>query len=87
MDEDGNKKLNFEEFKTGLEEIELELSEDEINEIFKKFDTDEDENISVDEFIVGIRVIFFAYFLILLNVLGKNRLIKRNVLYVVQTKN
>jgi len=56
MDEDGNKKLNLEEFKTGLEEIELELSEDEINEIFKKFDTDEDENISVDEFIVGIRV-------------------------------
>jgi len=56
MDEDGNKKLNLEEFKTGLEEIHLELSEDEINEIFKKFDTDEDGNISVDEFIIGIRV-------------------------------
>ncbi|KYN37804.1 Calcyphosin-like protein [Trachymyrmex septentrionalis] len=55
MDDDGNKKLNFEEFKTGLEETGLELSEDEINEIFKKFDTDEDANISVEEFLVGIR--------------------------------
>ncbi|KAL6431076.1 hypothetical protein ACFW04_007069 [Cataglyphis niger] len=55
MDEDGNKKLNLEEFKTGLKQIELELSDDEIEEIFRKFDTDEDGNISVDEFLVGIR--------------------------------
>ncbi|KAG5346784.1 CAPSL protein, partial [Acromyrmex charruanus] len=55
MDDDGNKKLNFEEFKTGLEETGLELSEDEVDEIFKKFDTDEDANISVEEFLVGIR--------------------------------
>ncbi|XP_012217086.1 calcyphosin-like protein [Linepithema humile] len=55
MDEDGNKKLNLEEVKTGLEEIGMELSEDEINAIFEKFDTDEDGSISVEEFLVGIR--------------------------------
>lgn len=56
MDDDGNKKLNLEEFAKGLEETGLEMSEDEINEVFQKFDTDSDGNISVDEFIVGIRV-------------------------------
>jgi len=64
MDEDGNKQLNLEEIKTGLEETGLELSDDEINEIFQKFDTNEDGNISVDEFLVGIRVslrIFFNF--------------------------
>lgn len=61
MDEDGNKKLNLEEFKTGLKQIELELSDEEIEEIFRKFDTDEDGNISVDEFLVGIRVSFFIW--------------------------
>ncbi|KMQ97650.1 calcyphosin-like protein [Lasius niger] len=60
MDEDGNKKLNHEEFKTGLEETQMELGVDEINEIFQKFDTDEDGNISVDEFLIGIRVSFLV---------------------------
>lgn len=60
MDEDGNQKLNFDEFKAGIEETGLlvELNDDEINEIFQKFDVDEDGNISIDEFIAGIRVGF-----------------------------
>lgn len=66
MDEDGNKQLNFEEFKTGVEETGMELSEDEIKEIFQKFDTDEDGNVSVDEFLVGIRV---SLYYVLLNFL------------------
>jgi len=61
MDDDGNKKLNFEEFKTGLEETGLELSENEVDEVFKKFDTDEDANISVEEFLVGIRVSSYIF--------------------------
>lgn len=68
MDEDGNKMLNNEEFKTGIEETGMELSEDEVNEIFQKFDTNEDGNISVEEFLVGIRVSSIrVYSLILLN--------------------
>lgn len=57
MDDDGNKKLNIEEFTKGLEESGLDVSEDEAKEIFDKFDTDGDGNVSVDEFIVAIRVI------------------------------
>ncbi|XP_076758032.1 calcyphosin-like protein [Xylocopa sonorina] len=55
MDEDGNKKLNLEEFTTGLHESDLDVPDEEIQEIFNAFDTDNDGNISVDEFIVGIR--------------------------------
>lgn len=61
MDEDGNKKLNQEEFKTGLQETDIDLEDNEITEIFQKFDTDEDGNISVDEFLVGIRVSVLAW--------------------------
>lgn len=56
LDNDGNKKLNLEEFKNGMEQSGLELSDDEINEVFKKFDTDDDGSVSIDEFLVGIRV-------------------------------
>lgn len=55
MDDDGNKKLNLEEFTKGLQESGLEIPEEDIQDIFNKFDTDNDGNISVDEFIVGIR--------------------------------
>lgn len=55
MDDDGNKKLNLEEFIKGLEETGLDISEDEMKEIFEKIDTDQDGNVSVDEFIVAIR--------------------------------
>lgn len=56
MDEDGNKKLNLEEFTLGMRETGLEISDEEIQEIFNRFDTDNDGSVSVDEFIVAIRV-------------------------------
>lgn len=59
MDDDGNKKLNLEEFTKGLEESDLDISDEEIQEMFNKFDTDNNGNISVDEFIIGIRVCIF----------------------------
>lgn len=56
MDDDGNKQLNLEEFTNGLKESGLDISDDEINEIFQKLDTDGNGNLSVDEFIVAVRV-------------------------------
>lgn len=56
MDDDGNKQLNLEEFINGLHESGLDLSDEEIQEVFNQFDTDNDGNIGVNEFIVGIRV-------------------------------
>jgi Ca2+-binding EF-hand superfamily protein len=41
---------------SGLQKTALELSNDEIDQIFQKFDTDNDGNITVDEFLLGIRV-------------------------------
>lgn len=60
MDDDGNKKLNLDEFTRGLQESGLELPEEDIQNMFTKFDTDNDGNISVDEFIAGIRVSVFS---------------------------
>lgn len=56
MDEDGNKNLNLEEFTLGLREIGLEISDDEIKEMFNKFDTDLSGSVNMDEFLVHIRV-------------------------------
>lgn len=56
MDEDGNKQLNIEEFILGLEESGLDLTKDEITEIFEKIDTDNNGGISIDEFLVAVRV-------------------------------
>lgn len=75
MDEDGNKKLNLEEFKTGVEETGMEISDDEINKIFQKFDTDEDGNISVDEFLIGIRVSLHKLFNFLCFILFRARIV------------
>lgn len=61
MDDDGNKQLNLEEFTNGLRESGLDISDDEINEIFQKLDTDGNGNLSVDEFIVAVRVSMLSH--------------------------
>ncbi|KAJ8946486.1 hypothetical protein NQ314_008880 [Rhamnusium bicolor] len=56
MDEDGNKKLNQEEFILGLREIGMEVTDDEAKDMFTKFDTDGSGSVNLDEFFVHIRV-------------------------------
>ncbi|KAJ8917502.1 hypothetical protein NQ315_005551 [Exocentrus adspersus] len=55
MDEDGNKKLNLEEFIYGLREIGLEVTDEEARSMFEKFDTDGSGSVNMDEFLVHIR--------------------------------
>ncbi|KAJ8958848.1 hypothetical protein NQ318_019612 [Aromia moschata] len=55
MDEDGNKKLNLDEFVLGLREMGLEISDEEAKEMFEKFDTDGSGSVNMDEFLVHIR--------------------------------
>lgn len=56
MDEDGNKNLNLEEFLTGLREIGLEVTDEEGQELFQKFDTDGNGSVNIEEFLVHVRV-------------------------------
>ncbi|KAH8242855.1 hypothetical protein KR032_002602 [Drosophila birchii] len=56
MDDDGSKSLNAEEFKKGVTDIGLELSDSEIQQMFTSFDTDGSGTINMTEFLVQLRV-------------------------------
>lgn len=56
MDDDGNRTLNFEEFKKGIQESGTEFSEEECRDLFTKFDTDNSGSIDVEEFLRAVRV-------------------------------
>lgn len=45
----------MEEFKGGIADAGLELSEEEVEELFKAMDTDESGSINMDEFLIKIR--------------------------------
>ena len=56
MDDDGSKNLGYDEFRKGIEETGLELSEDGYKEMFAKFDKDGSGRLSIDEFLFSVRV-------------------------------
>ena len=56
MDDDRNKKLNFEEFKNGLVQYGLGFSKEEMHSMFKSFDEDNSGQIDFDEFLFHLRV-------------------------------
>lgn len=54
-DDDHSLSLNFDEFKTGLEDYGVSLTEDEVKELFVYFDKDGEGGINIDEFILAFR--------------------------------
>ncbi|XP_002739710.2 calcyphosin-like protein [Saccoglossus kowalevskii] len=55
MDDDRSKTLNMEEFKKGIHDYGLQLTEGEINEVFRRFDKDGNGTIDFNEFLLTIR--------------------------------
>lgn len=55
LDEDGSKAINAEEFSRGVREFGLEVSDDEINEMFASFDEDGSGSIGITEFLLKLR--------------------------------
>jgi len=55
MEKDGKKHLDLEEFKFGLHETGIDLTEDEIKIMFEKFDRDKIGRIDMDEFLLHVR--------------------------------
>lgn len=55
MDDDGNRNLSLEEFTKGLIETGMDINEEEARQIFHFFDSNEDGNINIDEFLIHIR--------------------------------
>jgi len=56
MDDDGSRTLGYEEFKKGIMESGLNVSEDSSKEMFGEFDNDGSGTVSIDEFLRAIRV-------------------------------
>ncbi|XP_072032234.1 calcyphosin-like protein [Amphiura filiformis] len=55
MDDDGNKKLDLEEFKKGLHDYGVEVNQDEAKGLFQAFDKDGNGSIDFTEFLESLR--------------------------------
>lgn len=56
MDDNENKTLDFKEFKKGLHDYGIDLSGDELLNVFKTFDRDDSGSIDFEEFLETLRV-------------------------------
>lgn len=74
MDDDGNKKIDFKEFKKGLRDYGVDIEPDEVQEMYNAFDRDHSGTIDFDEFLLNLRVsilnerilMYFVFFVILM---------------------
>lgn len=55
MDDSGDKKIDMEEFKKGLQDFKVFLSPSEVDALFKELDRDGNGTISFNEFLVALR--------------------------------
>jgi len=63
MDDDGNRKLNLDEFRKGVQEYGLNFSKSEIEDLFRLIDIDRNGNIDYEEFLRKLRVYFSSNFI------------------------
>lgn len=56
MDDDGSKALNYEEFSRGMQDAGLDLDASHLQELFDMFDKDKSGSVSLNEFLLQIRV-------------------------------
>jgi Ca2+-binding EF-hand superfamily protein len=56
MDDSGNKMLDMSEFKKGIRECGLKLSEYDLNQLFAHFDRDRSGGVEFEEFLASLRV-------------------------------
>lgn len=56
MDDNKNKKLDYDEFRKGISEYGLNYSNDEMRELFNHFDKDKSGHIDFEEFLEKLRV-------------------------------
>lgn len=56
MDDNRSGDLTYQEFINGMRDMGLNLSDDEITQMFKQFDTDGSGSIHYDEFLKAVRV-------------------------------
>ena len=57
-DDNGSRMLDYDELKNGVKDYGVNMSKDELDELFKCFDKDSSGTISFDEFILALRVCF-----------------------------
>lgn len=56
FDDDGSKSLTLSEFKKGIKDCSINLTDNDLNRLFQYFDSDRSGSINYDEFLKGIRV-------------------------------
>lgn len=56
MDDDGNRSLNFEEFRKGMDESGVKVNDELCRALFAAFDTDQSGSVCINEFLKAIRV-------------------------------
>ncbi len=60
MDDDGNRSLDFNEFKKGLSDYGVDLEHGDERKIFEAFDKDGSGTIDFDEFLINLRVCIYT---------------------------